>query len=669
MSVTSPLGLAAGRDSRGPLQAILWLKGRFGPRLSFGLRLATSVCLTLSITYFLELPNSFWAATTAAIVCQPSFGASLQKGRFRIIGTLTGALVMVALLGLFAQQRDLLILGLALFCGFCGFAAVALQGFAAYAAALAGITATIIFTDTLSDPTDAFFLSLIRVSEIGIGIGAATFVMLVTDPGLAGRQLSGLLARIADQMAAGFVASMASEAETDAMRAARREIVHSLAPLNAAIGAAVSGSARCHARRGNLHAAREALVASLVSWRTIGHHPGRISGDDTAATRAALGRLLAPLGAGSVARDPAGIRAASRHVLAELRAMEGGAAIDALLRGAARDLATFLVLAADALLMLRGQSADPQPARRPRLVIDDPLFGLLAAFRAFAAVLAVSAFAIASGWSNGGFAIVFTAVATLIFVARDDLAPALAWDNALGTSLMAVVAGALYFGLLPALTTFPALLVVLFLLFAALGFMQAGTWHPIVFLAMSISALPMLGVGNPPSYDAAAYLNLCLAIIAGNLVGVLFFAALPVPGPTLRMRRFIGRSLRELRREMRRPTASRPSAWSRRLERRLEAIPAQASLADAGALLSLLAVGEAVIRLKRARLDPDRRRLASEGLSALAAADLQGARGHFEALAAMRDANDLTAEIAVIVDAIDGQPGLLASGAVPSAQT
>ena len=663
MSVTPPIGLA-GRDLHGPWQAILWLKSRFGARLFFGLRLAGSVCLTLSITYWLELPNSFWAATTAAIVCQPSFGASLQKGRFRIIGTLTGALAMVALLGLFAQQRDLLILGMALFCGVCGFAAIALQGFAAYAAALAGITATIIFADTLSDPTNAFFLSLIRVSEIGIGIGAATLVMLVTDTGLAGRQLSALIERIASELTSGFIASMTSGSETDAMRTARRGVVHSLAPLNAAIGAAIAGSARCHARRGNLTAARDALIAALVSWRTIGHHPGRISGDDTAATRAALGRLLAPLATAGIGRDPAGVRAASRQVLTELEGMQGGAAIDALLRSAARDVVTFLALAADALLLLRGQAADPQPARRPRLVIDDPLFGLMAAIRAFAAVLAVSAFAVATGWSNGGFAIVFTAVATLIFAARDDLAPALAQDNAIGTSLMAVVAGALYFGVLPALTTFPALLALLFMLFMALGVMQAGTWHPIVFLAMSISALPMLGLGNPPSYDAAAYFNLCLAIIAGNLAGVVFFAVLPVPGPQLRMRRFLARSLRELRLEMRRAKPTAPGAWSRRLERRLESIPAEASLTEAGALLSLLAIGQAVIRLKRAPLDADRQRLVREGLAALAAADLPAARSRFAALEAMPGADAITAEIAMIIDATNGQPGLLATGAV-----
>lgn len=61
-----------------------------GPRFLFGLRLAASVCLALYCTYYLELQNSFWAATTAAIVCQPNLGASLQKGRYRAIGTIVG---------------------------------------------------------------------------------------------------------------------------------------------------------------------------------------------------------------------------------------------------------------------------------------------------------------------------------------------------------------------------------------------------------------------------------------------------------------------------------------------------------------------------------------------------------------------------------------------------
>src|ERR1700745_3729165 len=41
------------------------------PPLLFGVRLWASVCLALYIAFWLELPNAYWAGTSAAIVCQP----------------------------------------------------------------------------------------------------------------------------------------------------------------------------------------------------------------------------------------------------------------------------------------------------------------------------------------------------------------------------------------------------------------------------------------------------------------------------------------------------------------------------------------------------------------------------------------------------------------------
>ncbi|MQT15031.1 FUSC family protein [Segnochrobactrum spirostomi] len=681
MSVTSRFSPSVSRNPFGSPEVLLRVKDWLVPRLMFGFRLAASVCLTLTITYYLELQNSFWAATTAAIVCQPNLGASLQKGRYRIVGTLTGALVMVALLGLLAQQRDMLILSLALFCGVCGFAAVALRGFASYAAALAGITATIIFADTLNDPTSAFLLSLIRVSEICIGIAVTAFVMIVTDFDQAGRLLAGLLQRTADQVAAGFVASLTCASETDEMREARRAVTQSLAPLSATTDAAIAGSARRHARRASLRAPRSTLIAALVGWRNVGHHPHQIAGDDPA-MRAHLAALVRSLAVGTLSRDPDGVKEASAKALRDLQAMGCAGSLDWLLKDATRDVVTYLAATAEALRMLKGGDSEPRAAARPRLVIDDPLLALLAGLRAFAAVLAISAFAVATAWVNGAFAIVFAAVVTLIFVARDDQAPALAKDNALGAVFMAIVGAAIYFAILPALTTLPALLCLLFPLFTALGILQAGTWHPIVFLAMAISALPMLGLGDPISYDAETYFNLCLAIIAGNLTGVLSFVLLPVPGPRLRLKRILQHSFRELRRQMQSAQPTDPEAWTHRLERRLETLPPQTTPKDAGALLSLLAVGQAVGRLKSTRLGTDGGHLLHEALKALAAAHLQTARAHLAALARMEGRERVPAEsdaqpggervgadIAVIIDAIDRDPHLLITGAVAPIQS
>ena len=74
-----------------------WLRAA-GPALLYGIRLWAAVCLAQFAAFWLELDNSFWAGTSAAIVCQPVLGASLRKGWFRMVGTVTGAIAAVVLL-------------------------------------------------------------------------------------------------------------------------------------------------------------------------------------------------------------------------------------------------------------------------------------------------------------------------------------------------------------------------------------------------------------------------------------------------------------------------------------------------------------------------------------------------------------------------------------------
>jgi uncharacterized membrane protein YccC len=73
------------------------------PSLLFGLRLWAAVSLALYVSFWLELDNAFWAGTSAAIVCQPSLGASLRKGWFRMVGTVVGAIAIVVLTACFPQ--------------------------------------------------------------------------------------------------------------------------------------------------------------------------------------------------------------------------------------------------------------------------------------------------------------------------------------------------------------------------------------------------------------------------------------------------------------------------------------------------------------------------------------------------------------------------------------
>src|SRR6476620_5649957 len=151
------------------------------PPLLFALRLWASVCLALYIAFWLELDNAFWAGTSAALVCQPHLGASLRKGWFRMVGTLVGAVAIVALTASFPQNRAGFLLSLALWGGLCALVSTLLRNFAAYAAALAGFTAAIIAGDELGAVGgvngEAFTLAIARVSEIWIGIVCAGIVL------------------------------------------------------------------------------------------------------------------------------------------------------------------------------------------------------------------------------------------------------------------------------------------------------------------------------------------------------------------------------------------------------------------------------------------------------------------------------------------------------------
>jgi uncharacterized membrane protein YccC len=169
-----------------------------GPTLVFGLRLWASVCLALYVAFWLELDNAYWAGTSAALMCQPHLGASLRKGWFRMIGTVVGAVWIVALSAWFPQDRVGFLLGLALWGAACACVATLLRNFAAYAAALAGFTAAILASDTLgaTGGTDGhiFNFAIMRVSEIWIGIVCAGIVLAGTDFGAAPRRLAKLFA-------------------------------------------------------------------------------------------------------------------------------------------------------------------------------------------------------------------------------------------------------------------------------------------------------------------------------------------------------------------------------------------------------------------------------------------------------------------------------------------
>ncbi|MFG1192014.1 FUSC family protein [Xanthobacter flavus] len=637
----------------------------WGPRALFGVRLAASVCLALYITYALELQNSFWAATTAAIVCQPNLGTSLQKGRWRIIGTVAGALAMVTLLGLFAQSRYTLAFCLAAWCGLCGLAVVVLRNFASYAAALAGFTAAVIFADTIADPTSAFFFSIVRVSEICIGIGSTLFVILLTDFGAARRTFASLLEDVTRQLVRGFRSILAAREE----RVSPRDVLRKLSLFHAAADAAMADSPYLRSRSGHLRDAGARLMDAVLGWQRIALEQ-EASGQRGDTVRACLDTLLSRLDPADLGRDPERLRSACAEALQNLERLPRDDAGASILADAAQDLLLCLRETAGSIALLMGARAERRAAPWT-IVVGDPLLPLLSGFRVFSAVAAAAAFTIATEWPNGPLAIAFVAIAALIFAPAGDQARVLVTDFTIGSILVTVIGCGLYFGVMPSITTFPQLAVVLALVLVPIGLMQAGSWHTPLFLAMSINLLPLLGVGNPISYDASTFFNIALTIILGNIIGTLFFIIIPGLSPEVRARRLLALSVRDLRRLAGRPQARDAARWTAVMTRRVEDLPPQATDAQASSLMTLFILGRALILLREASADEVERRRISDASAALAEGRVALARiafGDIERVLSERAAAQPSeapaglpalVEIKIITDALDACSDLL----------
>ena len=249
-----------------------------GPPLLFGLRLWASVSLALYVAFWLELDNPFWAATSAAIVCQPQLGASLRKGWFRLIGTVIGAAMSVTLVACFPQDRILFLGCLTLWAAACAFIATLLRNFASYAAALAGYTVAIIAGDLFGstggvDANAAFLLAVTRASEICLGIVCAGVVLASTDLGGAGRRLATQFADLSVEITAGFIRTLAIAGHEFAdTQPVRHAYIRRVVALDPVIDQTLGESGRIRYHSPLLQSAVDGLFTALSAWCVVAHY-------------------------------------------------------------------------------------------------------------------------------------------------------------------------------------------------------------------------------------------------------------------------------------------------------------------------------------------------------------------------------------------------------------
>jgi uncharacterized membrane protein YccC len=557
------------------------------------------------VAFKLELQAPYWAATSAAIVCQPSLGASLRKGGFRMIGTLVGATAIVAMVAAFPQSRAGLLVMLALWIGACGFMAAILRNFAGYAAALSGYTAAIIFADSTTDPGQTFTLAVTRAAEICLGIVCAGLVLAGTDFGTARRRLAGEFAAQVRAVASGLAEALSPLApDYEVMRGERRALVLRAVQLEALMDEAVGEASDLRTHSGALQRGVNGVLAALTGWRNVANHRQALA-ERGAPPPGALPGVNVP-DPSSLLDDPWRVR---RDMLAEIRRIARQAAHDIpsrLIADRTAEALLGLCRTLEGLVLLAQPGHKVRDGRGARPRVPDLLPPLIIFVRSVLLMAAMALFWIATGWQGGQLAITFAAVAVTLFSPREDEAYGLAAGFAEGTILTVAVAGIVQFAVLPAVQGFAGLCAVFGVFLIPMAALTTYPWQKPVTVAMMMNFVPILGPANLPAYDPAAFLNTALAIAAGTTAAALAIRLLPPLPPALRIARLHRLTLRDFRRLARcgaggqgwRRSRWRRSDWEGRVYARILALPPSATVLDSARLLGALSAGDEMLRLR-----------------------------------------------------------------------
>jgi uncharacterized membrane protein YccC len=145
---------------------------------------------------------------------------------------------------------------------------------------------------------------------------------------------------------------------------------------------------------------------------------------------------------------------------------------------------------------------------------EDPLMALLSAMAAFIAILAASAFWIASSWPDGYAAPMLAAAGCSLFAAQDD--PALQITGLAKAGMIGAVACAIYlFAILPRATTFEMVAVALAPGLVLCGLLMTKPRTGIYGLGIVVFGFTLLALQDNYSGDFAAYTNSAIAVVIG----------------------------------------------------------------------------------------------------------------------------------------------------------
>jgi uncharacterized membrane protein YccC len=479
---------------------------------AFALRIWAAMMLALYVSFWLQLENPSPAAVTVGILALSTRGQAYQKAVYRILMTVVGVVVSIAIAGLFAQARDLFVLAYAGWFGLCVYICGLLDGNRAYGVVLTGITVAFVAVMQIDSPQNIFLTGMDRGAAIVVGIAA---LALVNDIFLAPNlhaNLAGKL-RVLHQRVRLFALAILRGERTDPVKSAN--LLREITILHPDISALVIESSSGWARNA---AARTAAVA-LVSEASAANALASLPAATLPSLRSALSQTLA-----SASEQE---NRALRFRLEQQMEVGDADANNALFACHALDLLTEDQRAQDAI-------EDLLANRRPPCHVRTPIYRSHQAaarngLRAFLAGLIAAILLSRGGWPFASYGLALTGV-FLALSAIGQSPRKFAATAILAIPIAALLAGVTEFLLLDGVDQFPLLAIGMaptVVGAALLVTLPNARISSIGFLVLVFFSL-LLSPANPQDYDPRVYLyHNFLAIIAIILMFAVVWTILP----------------------------------------------------------------------------------------------------------------------------------------------
>ncbi|HYS65790.1 MAG TPA: FUSC family protein [Paraburkholderia sp.] len=521
---------------------------------------ALAACfLALGIAMKLDLPQPRTAMTTVFIVMQPQSGMVFAKSFYRICGTLVGLVVMLALIGLFAQQPEMFIVATAIWVGICTAGAARNRNFRSYGFVLAGYTAALIGIPASQHPDGAFLSALTRVAEVVLGIICAGAVSGLVFPQYAGLQMRGTVRARFSAFVEYVSASLAGRNDRAQIEATNARFIADIVGFEAARSVAVFEGPDSRMRGGRLARLNSEFMTASTRFHALHQLMNRLRDANTGGAAVAIDALepyfkeIAPLLAKS--GEPVLSAADAAHAAAQLDTYK--TELPRRVRATRAELEThpdapLLDFDTGAELLYRFiDDLHAYAATYASLAVDthererwieryEPKTNAIAAgvsgLRAAIVMMVLGAFWIATAWPSGS-TLTLNAAAVCALASSSPDPKRTVFQMAGGTLVASVMGMIAVYGVFPRIDGFP-------LLCAALT--------PFLLLGVFMTTRPALagyGVGyciffcflagpdNVIHYDPSGFINDALALVLSMLVSSVAFAVLLPPStPWLRNR-------------------------------------------------------------------------------------------------------------------------------------